>query len=158
LCPPITSKTCGRYHKVLKEKADVIEAARRKCYLAADKLLDKRNKPDSFQTLLDQTLTDLQSEVREIAEIDKASWRTFVGQLLEDRVLWAGAVGFLGSLTGALPPVTLAAAAVTLFTTVATKGIAEIRRKAKTLKESDWCFIYELNKRRPPFATTRMGE
>jgi len=29
LCPPITSKTCGRYHRVLAEKADVIEAARR---------------------------------------------------------------------------------------------------------------------------------
>ena len=158
LCPPITSKTCGRYHRVLAEKADVIEAARRKCYLAADKLLDKRNKPVSLKTLLDQTLADLQSEVQEIAEIDKASWRRFVGQLLEDRVLWAGAAGFLGGLTGALPPVTLAAAAVTLFTTVATKGITEIRRKAKTLKESEWCFIYELNKRRLPFAATRMGE
>lgn len=156
LCPPITSKTCGRYHRVLEEKTDVIEAARRKCYLAADKLLDKRNIPDSFQTLLDQTLVDLQSEIQEIAEIDKTSCRRFVGQLLEDRVLWAGAAGFLGSLTGALPPVTLAAAAVTLFTTVATKGITEIRRKAKTLKESDWCFIYELNMRRLPFAATRM--
>jgi hypothetical protein len=158
LCPPITSETCGRYHKVLEEKADVIESAKRKCYLAADKLLDIRSKPDSFETLLGQTLADMQSEVQEIAEIDKVAWRTFTGQLLEDRVLWAGAAGFLGGLTGVLPPVTLAAAAVTLFSTMATKGIMEIRRKAKTLKQSDWCFVYELNKRRRPFAATRLGE
>lgn len=157
LCPPLTSKSCGRYHKVLEEKVEVIEATRRKCYLPADKLLDKRNSPGSFETLLEQTLADLQSEVREIAEIDKASWRAFVGQLLEDRVLWAGAAGFAGGLTGALPPVTLAAAAVTMLTAVATKGIAEIRRKAKRLKDSDWCFVYELNKRRLPFAATRRG-
>lgn len=154
LCPPITSESCNRYHRVLEDKADAIEGAKRKCYLTADKLLDKGNRPGSFQTLLDQTLADLQSEVQEIAEMDKVSWSAFLGQLLEDRILWAGAAAFAGGVTGSLPPVTLAAAAATLFTTVATKGIAEIRRKAKTLNGSDWCFIYELNKRRLPFAST----
>jgi len=155
LCPPIVNQTSALYLGILEDKKDVIEAAKRKCYLAADKLLENYNKPNLFKTLLDQIISDMKSEVQEITEIDKTSWDTFIGQLLEDRVLWAGTAGFLGSVTGALPPVTLAASLLTLFTTVATKGIFTIRQKKQILQKSDWCFIYELNKRRIPFASMR---
>ncbi len=150
-CPPIMKKTCEHYDKVLGQKNDAIEAARRKCYIAADKLLDKRNNLSSFETLLEQTLSDMQSEVQEISEIDMITCRKFFNQLVEDNVLWGGFAGFVGSLTGALPPVTLAAAAITVFIRIATTGIKETRNKAEILKNSDWCFIYQLNKRRHPF-------
>lgn len=148
LCPPISGESCDRYRVLLDSNIDTINAAKRKCYLAADKLCERQDSPESFDTLLVQSLTDLRSEVQEIADIDRASWDSFVGRLLEDRVLWAGAAGVLGGLTGALPAVTLAAAAVTVLTTVATKGIAEMRRKAKTLNQSEWCFVYQLTGRK----------
>lgn len=143
-CPPLSKETCGRYRKSLDEKSDAIEGARRRCYLAADALLDKQHDHESFKTLWRETLSSMESEVREIAEIDSNAWRSFVGRLLEDRAVWIAVSGFVGGLTGALPPVTLAAALVTILASLGTKGISEARNHAKTLSESQWCFIYEL--------------
>ena len=98
--------------------------------------------------LLEQTLDDLKGEVREIAELDAAAWRSFLGKLVEDRVIWTSVAGFAGGLLGVLPPITLAAAAVTLLSSVGTKGVAGLRAKVATLNSSEWCFIYELNKQK----------
>jgi hypothetical protein len=133
---------------VLEKKSDAVEGARRKCYLAADELLDKSNDPPRFSSLLERTIIELESDVREIAEIDKASWTALAGRLLEDRAVWGAIVGFAGGAAGVLPPISLAVAAATLFSSVAARGITQLRSKQKTLRESDWCFVYEL-KRRP---------
>lgn len=147
ICPPLDGESSKYYLNALETKNDSIESAKRKCFLAADKLKEKRADPDAFHVLLNQAIVEMQKEVMEIIEIDRAAWNKYVGDLLEDRVLWGSCLAFVGGATGALPPVTLAAAAVSILTSVATKGISEIRSKKRSLKESEWAFVYDLSRR-----------
>jgi len=148
LLPPLTSGSCPQFCDVLDNKTEELAAAKRKCYLAADSLIAEKERPDAFSTLLEQTITELKSEATAIAEIDSKSWSSYLARLKEDRVLWAAVVGVLGGLTGVMPPAALAAASVTLLTTIGSKGVSELRSKTQTLSASDWCFVYELSKGR----------
>ena len=148
LIPPLARVSCPQFCNVLDNKTEELNAARRKCYLAADNLIAEKENPDAFRTLLEQTITELQEEATEIADIDSKSWSNYLAKLKEDRVLWAAVAGVVSGLTGGMPTAALAAAAITLLTTIGAKGVSERRNKAQTLASSDWCFVYELSKGR----------
>jgi hypothetical protein len=147
LCPSISSRTARFYSRALDQHGEAVEASRRKCYLAADRLIDKRERPEAFKSLWEQTLAELQNEVQEIAELDASAWRSFIAQLREDRIVWTSLTAMLVTAVGGLPEIALAAAATTLFATLGTKAFAQRRENLKTLEDSDWCYVYQLHDR-----------
>lgn len=147
ICLPLNRKSARYYLESLDTKNESIEAAKRKCFLAADKLTERRADPDAYHTILKDAIADMRKEVREIVELDREAWAKYVGALSEDRVLWGSCLAIAGGATGALPPITFAAAAVSVFTSVATKGIAEMRAKKRIIKDSEWSFVYGVRRK-----------
>jgi len=142
----LNKKSAQYYLNALTNHKTAVSSVKRKCYLAADNLIEKRNNPDSFQTFMEYTIGEFQKEVREIVNIDKSTWNNLTKQLVADRTIWISLTSFIGGSTGTLPPITLPAAAITFLATVATKGILQIQKKSKIINNSNWKFIYQINK------------
>lgn len=144
LCSPLSGDSAKGYRRVLDEESDALAEAKRKCYLAADSLLEKRASPDAVRTQLEQTVTDMRAEVEVIARIDSATWRSYAASLSSDPAIWGGVTSFLGGLTGVLPPVAMAAAAFTVLADAGAKAVAHSNRRRKTLGTADWRFVYTI--------------
>jgi len=147
LCSPLGGESAKDYCRVLDEVGGALAAAKRKCFIAADDLLEKRESPDAVRTLLEQTVADMRAEVEAIARVDDSTWRSYAASLSSDPAIWGGIVGFLGGLTGALPPVALAAAVVTVLAEAGAKGVAHSNERRRILGHSDWRFVYTLRQK-----------
>jgi hypothetical protein len=144
LCSPLSGDSAEDYRRVLDDEADALAAAKRKCFIAADSLLEKRASPDAVGTLLVQTVADMRAEVEAIARIDSSTWRSYAASLSSDPAIWGSVAGSLGGLTGALPPVAMAAAAVTVLAEAGAKAVAHSSERRRILRKADWRFVYTL--------------
>lgn len=137
--PRLLPKNLESLLTVLNNKNDSINSAKKKCFTEANKLIvDKSNGKERIA----ETINNLKNEITEIVELDAQAWKSLLQSLSEDRVFWTSIAGLLGTMSGPMPSVVPAAAAITVLSSIGTTAMKERRLRRELLQKSPWSLVY----------------
>jgi hypothetical protein len=141
--PKLHPDNLDKLLSILNNKNDSINAAKKKCFAEAKKLIVKDSK-SSNKEIVTETINNFKSEISEIAELNSRAWTDFLQSLSEDRVFWTSIAGLIGALVGSMPSVVPAAAAITALSSIGTTALKERRLRCERLQNSPWSLVYYL--------------
>lgn len=141
--PKLHPDNLDKLLSILNNKNDSINAAKKKCFAEAKKLIVKDLK-SSNKEIVTETINNFKSEISEIAELNSRAWTDFLQSLSEDRVFWTSIAGLIGTLAGSMPSVVPAAAAITALSSIGTTALNERRLRCERLQNSPWSLVYYL--------------
>ena len=141
--PKLLPKNLDHLLSILNNKSDSIDSAKKKCFTEANKLIENNSKLNNKEIII-ETINNFKNEVTEIAELNSRAWTSFLQSLSEDRVFWTSIAGLLGALTGPMPYVVPAAAAITALSSIGTTALKERRLSRELLQKSPWSLVYYL--------------
>jgi hypothetical protein len=142
--PPLDRMGATVLRKLVDERNEPLTVLRAKCVAIGEEIASSAPRPEQLPGMIRARLAQLQSDVQAALEIDRSKLAELVKKLATDEKIWITVATLAGSMTGLLPPVVAAAAAITCLSIVGSSALRAGFDRRKSLAESPWSFIYYL--------------
>jgi len=112
----------------------------------ATRLLDESRGRDVNESDIKDCVNSLQESIRDVIEIDRRALKQYFQGLLEDKSVWVGIVGLVGTLVGGVSSIIPASFGVTALAAMGTRAMSTIRQRKELLDTSPIRFLYYLDR------------